>query len=64
MKHFGREHEVEELNRAALRMARAVADDTGKIMAGSISNTPLYRENDEETANRITDMFRVILRII
>ena len=55
---------MEELNRAALRMARAVADETGKIVAGSVSNTPLYRENDEETANKIADMFRVILRII
>ena len=59
LKHFGREHEVEDLNRAALRIAREVAEETGKIMAGSVSNTPLFRENDETMANKITDMFRV-----
>ena len=52
---------MEDLNRAALRIAREVAEDTGKIMAGSVSNTPLFRENDEEMANKITDMFRVTI---
>ena len=51
--------EVEDLNRAALRLAREVANKTGKIMAGGVSNTPLYKENDEEMANKITEMFRV-----
>ena len=53
---------MEDLNRTALRLAREVADDTGTIMAGSVSNTPLFRENDEEMANKITDMFRVIIK--
>lgn len=58
LKHFGREDEVENLNRSALRLAREVADDNEKLMAGSLSNTPLYEENNQEMANKITDMFR------
>ena len=50
---------MENLNRSALRLAREVADDNGKLMAGSLSNTPLYEENNQEMANKITDMFRV-----
>lgn len=58
LKHFGRDEETEKLNRAALRLARAVADDTGKLMAGSLSNTPLYEENNEEMKIKIADMFK------
>ena len=59
MKKFEREDELEQLNRTALRIARSVADENGKLMAGNVSNTPLYKPNDKETDKIITEMFRV-----
>src|SRR5947209_16659179 len=36
---IGREGELEELNRAALQLGREVADESGTLLAGDISNT-------------------------
>ncbi|KAL4233484.1 hypothetical protein ACF0H5_008165 [Mactra antiquata] len=58
MKLRGREDEVEKLNRDALAIARRVADKYDKLMAGGLSNTPLYKENDPEAQQKIYDMFK------
>lgn len=58
MKLRGRERDVEKLNRNALSLARKVADKYGKLMAGNLSNTPLYKEHDEGNHQRIYDMFK------
>ena len=57
MRQIGREQDLERINRIALKMAREVADDTGTLMAGGISNTNIYVENSPETEERIRDMF-------
>ena len=59
MARLGRNDVVEKLNRDALRIAREVADEYGKLMAGNISNTPLYVPNDPVVAQTIYDMYKV-----
>jgi hypothetical protein len=55
----GREKDLERLNRTALSLARKVADKYDKLMAGGLSNTPLYKEHDEGNHQKIYDMFKV-----
>ncbi|XP_013418187.1 betaine--homocysteine S-methyltransferase 1-like, partial [Lingula anatina] len=50
LKRIDREDEVEKLHRTALRMAREVADETGTLMAGDISNSTIY-DPDNPTIN-------------
>lgn len=52
---------MEKLNRDALRIAREVADANDKLMAGNISNTPLYVPNDSAAHQQIYDMYKVIV---
>ncbi|XP_052811612.1 betaine--homocysteine S-methyltransferase 1-like [Mya arenaria] len=54
----GREADLEALNRKALSLAREVADKHGKLMAGNLSNTPLYEAGDTATHDKIYDMFK------
>lgn len=58
MARLGRNDVVEKLNRDALRIAREVADEYGKLMAGNISNTPLYVPNDPVVSQTIYDMYK------
>src|ERR671923_1519780 len=44
---IGREHDLEELNRRALELAREVADETGSLLAGNVSNTNVFVGDDE-----------------
>jgi betaine-homocysteine S-methyltransferase len=46
MRVVGRERDVEELNRAAVRLARKVAAERDSLVAGNISNTWVYDPND------------------
>ena len=55
-----REKDVEKLNREALRTAREVADNTGTLMAGNISNTTVYNPEDRDWKQKVTAMFKVI----
>ena len=57
MRQIGREQDLERINHIALKMAREVADDTGTLMAGGISNTNIYVENSPEVEERIRAMF-------
>ncbi|NUR76796.1 MAG: homocysteine S-methyltransferase family protein [Thermoleophilia bacterium] len=44
---IGKEDLLEELNRRALELAREVADETGALFAGDLSNTNLFSPDDE-----------------
>jgi len=43
----GKEHLLEELNRRALELAREVADESGALFAGDLSNTNVFAADDE-----------------
>ncbi len=62
MKEIGREGDLEPINRIALKIAREVADDTGTLMAGGISNTNLYKPGDKEVERTIRSMFEEQVR--
>lgn len=55
----GREGDVELLNRKALEMARQVADQYGKLMAGNLSNNALYDSDIPETHEKVYEMMKV-----
>lgn len=55
----GRENELELLNRRALEMARQVADKHGKLMAGNLSNNPLYDPAVPATHEQVYEMMKV-----
>ena len=55
----GREDELEKQNRVALKMAREVADETGTLMCGDLSNTFVYQPGDEEAIATTKAMFKV-----
>ncbi len=54
---IGREDVLEDLNRQALRIARAVADRHGCLMAGNICNTNIYEADDAATHAAVRAMF-------
>ena len=56
---IGREDDLEKLNREALRIARAVADDTGTLMAGNICNSTVYQRDNPQAIKETEDMFSV-----
>ena len=58
---IGREHELEAINKKALRMAREVADETGTLMAGNISNSNIFVDTVPNYREKIMNMFKVIL---
>jgi methionine synthase I (cobalamin-dependent) len=55
----GREDELEKLNRDALSIARRVANKYDKLLAGGLSNTPLYSKDDKDSHQKIYEMFKV-----
>ena len=57
MRQVGREDDLETINRLALRLAREVAEETGTLFAGNISNTNIYRPNDEKITAEVRSMF-------
>ncbi|XP_076447774.1 betaine--homocysteine S-methyltransferase 1-like isoform X2 [Babylonia areolata] len=58
LKVIGRDGDLERLNRQALRIARAVADETGTLMAGNICNTTIYNRDDPESVKVVEEMFK------
>ncbi len=62
MKQIGREDEVEKINRQALRIARQVADKTGRLMAGSLCNNTMYDPNNGQIQDEMRAMFKVQLK--
>ncbi|WP_150461355.1 homocysteine S-methyltransferase family protein [Nesterenkonia ebinurensis] len=58
MRVIGKEHLLEPLNRAALRIAREVADSRpGDLMAGNISNTNIWDPADLAKQAEVRSMF-------
>ena len=57
MKLIGREGDLERLNRDALAIAREVADETGTLLAGNISNTNIYDPGEEKSVKAVRAMF-------
>jgi betaine-homocysteine S-methyltransferase len=56
MRIVGKEHLLEPLNRGALELARQVADETGTLFAGDLSNTNVFT-GDEESRRTVRGMF-------
>ncbi len=58
MRVIGKEHLLEPLNRAALQIAREVADARpGNLMAGNISNTNIWDPADTQRQAEVRSMF-------
>ena len=55
----GRECDLERMNREALRIARAVADETGTLMAGNICNSTVYQRGNPQAIKEAENMFKV-----
>ncbi len=53
----GKDGLLEDMNRQALEIARAVAGDTGTLLAGNICNTNVYDPADPQTHARTREMF-------
>src|SRR5271170_1274578 len=54
---IGREAQLELINRQALRLAKAVAAETGALFAGDICNTNVYDPNDAASRDTCRAMF-------
>lgn len=54
---IGREGELEAVNRRALDMAKKVAEETGTLLAGNISNTNIYDPTDKKNQKTVRAMF-------
>lgn len=58
MRVIGKEHLLEPLNRAALQIARSVADEKpGNLVAGNISNSNLWDPSDTDSQREVRSMF-------
>jgi betaine-homocysteine S-methyltransferase len=57
MRVIGKEALLEPLNRAALQIARKVADRQGDLMAGNISNTNIWHPEDRSAQADVRSMF-------
>lgn len=55
---IGREDDLEKLNRVALQMAKEVARENDKLLAGGICNSGIYDPQDESTFAAVTAMFK------
>ena len=62
MRVIGKEDLLEPLNRAALKIAKKVADtpndgETLNLMAGNISNSNIWKDGDKDSQTEVTNMF-------
>src|SRR5260370_6136625 len=54
---IGREAQLEDMNRQALRIAKRVADESGTLFAGDICNTNVYDPADAASQRATLAMF-------
>src|SRR4051812_24088896 len=54
---IGREKDLEPINRRALEIAKAVANETGALLAGDICNTNVFDPNDKSSTSAVRAMF-------
>lgn len=60
---IGRENELEDMNRQAIRLARQVADEGNALVAGNINNTWVYDPtNHDETAELVRQTYKEQVR--
>ena len=59
LRNIGREDDLEKLNLTALKLARQVADSTGTLMAGNLSNSTIYDPDDAAILPAVREMFKV-----
>ena len=57
LKIIGKEEILEPLNRQALALAREVADESGTLLAGDLSNTNVYDPDDAESLRFVRQAF-------
>ena len=57
LRHIGKEHLLEPLNRQALALASRVAADTGTLLAGDVCNSNVYDPADPASGDRVRAMF-------
>lgn len=60
LRHIGKEHLLEPLNRSALRTAKKVADEAhpeSALVAGNISNTNIFDPHDDSSKRTVRQMF-------
>ena len=62
MRRIGREDDLEKINRTALKIAREVADETGTLMAGGVSNCNVYEKGDKESKKEVRAIFEEQVR--
>ena len=54
---IGKEEFLEDLNRQALAIAKAVAQESGALLAGNICNTNIYDPQDTDSHRHVRAMF-------
>ena len=54
---IGKENLLEEINRDALVLAKEVAEETGTLLAGNLSNSNLWDPDDEDSQRQVRSMF-------
>jgi betaine-homocysteine S-methyltransferase len=57
LKIIGKEEILEPLNRQALRIAKEVADESGALLAGDLSNTNAYEPDDPQSLRLVRQAF-------
>jgi len=57
LRHVGREHDLEAMNRHAVRIAREVAAEGGALVAGNVCNTWFYDPQDAATHRAVRAMY-------
>ena len=57
LRQLGKEELLEQMNRAALQIAKEVARETSTLLAGNICNTNAYIEGDAESHKFVRTMF-------
>jgi betaine-homocysteine S-methyltransferase len=57
LRHVGREHDLEAMNRQAVRIAREVAAEGGALVAGNVCNTWFYDPGDSSTHRAVRAMY-------
>ncbi|MGH6942963.1 MAG: homocysteine S-methyltransferase family protein, partial [Geminicoccaceae bacterium] len=57
LKVIGKEDILEPLNRQALQIAKEVADESGTLLAGDLSNTNVYAPDDAESLRFVRQAF-------
>ena len=57
LKIIGKEDILEPLNRQALQIAKEVADESGALLAGDLSNTNAYEPDDSDSVRGVRHAF-------